>query len=86
MAELLPYLVDKDLSAYNIDLQGHARAGDGEWVTFSKTNMMHLYYSAAQCVTHHACTGCNMNPGDMLGTGTISAPEESGYGALVEMN
>lgn len=48
--------------------------------------MMHLYYSTAQCVAHHAASGCNMSAGDMLGTGTISAPTEDGLGALVEMN
>ena len=48
--------------------------------------MTNLYYSTAQCVAHHAASGCNMNPGDMLGTGTISAPTDDGLGALVEMN
>jgi len=48
--------------------------------------MKHLYYSAAQTVAHHAATGCNMTAGDMLGSGTISAPERSGYGSLVEMS
>lgn len=47
--------------------------------------MKHLYYSAAQTVAHHAATGCNMSAGDMLGSGTISAPERSGFGSLVEL-
>ena len=51
----------------------------------SRTNMKHLYYSAAQTVAHHAASGCNMSPGDMLGSGTISAPEREGYGSLLEM-
>jgi fumarylacetoacetase len=47
--------------------------------------MKHLYYSAGQTVAHHAATGCNMSAGDMLGSGTISAPERSGFGSLVEL-
>lgn len=47
--------------------------------------MKHLYYSAAQTVTHHAVTGCNMSTGDMLGSGTISSTEKSGYGSMVEL-
>ena len=44
----------------------------------------HLYWTPAQLVAHHACNGCNLQPGDLLGTGTISAPEASGYGSLLE--
>ena len=48
--------------------------------------MKHLYYSAGQTVAHHAATGCNMSAGDMLGSGTISAPERSGFGSCVELS
>ncbi len=48
------------------------------------SNARHLYWTAAQLVTHHASGGCNLRPGDLLGTGTISAPEESGFGSLLE--
>jgi fumarylacetoacetase len=34
--------------------------------------MKHLYWSCAQQLTHHSVSGCNMQPGDLLGTGTIS--------------
>ena len=45
-----------------------------------------MYWTAAQLVTHHACAGCNLNPGDLLGTGTLSTAEESGYGSLLEIS
>lgn len=44
-----------------------------------------MYWTAAQIVAHHASNGCNLNPGDLLGTGTISAPTSDGYGSLLEI-
>jgi fumarylacetoacetase len=48
------------------------------------SNAVHLYWTAAQLVAHHASNGCNLRPGDLFGTGTISAPGEEGYGSLLE--
>ncbi|MMZ69729.1 Fumarylacetoacetate (FAA) hydrolase family protein [compost metagenome] len=36
-------------------------------------------------MAHHASNGCNLNPGDLLGTGTISTPDDSGCGSLLEL-
>ncbi|MCX8133383.1 MAG: fumarylacetoacetase [Roseococcus sp.] len=44
----------------------------------------HLYYTPAQLVAHHTSNGCNLQPGDLLGTGTISGPERAAYGSLLE--
>jgi len=44
-----------------------------------------LYWTPAQLLAHHASGGCNMNPGDLLGTGTISAPTSDGCGSLLEI-
>jgi fumarylacetoacetase len=44
----------------------------------------HLYFTPAQMVAHHTSNGCNLQPGDLLGTGTISGPEVSAYGSLLE--
>jgi fumarylacetoacetase len=48
------------------------------------SNTRHMYWTVAQMVAHHASGGCNLNPGDLLGSGTISAPEPSGFGSLLE--
>lgn len=45
----------------------------------------HLYWSVAQLVTHHTSGGCDLRPGDLLGTGTISSPDPSGLGSLLEI-
>lgn len=84
---LLPYLQDTDLSAYDITLEVSIRTpqmGD-KWHLLASSNMKHLYYSVAQTIAHHSVTGCNMNTGDMLGSGTISATEKSGYGSMLEL-
>ncbi|WP_270936990.1 fumarylacetoacetase [Falsiroseomonas oryzae] len=44
-----------------------------------------LYWTPAQLVAHHACGGCNLQPGDLLGTGTISSASEDGFGSLLEI-
>jgi fumarylacetoacetase len=54
-------------------------------VRVSRGNMRDLYWSPAQLVTHHASNGCNLRPGDLLATGTISGPEEGSEGCLLEM-
>jgi fumarylacetoacetase len=45
-----------------------------------------MYWSAAQIVAHHASNGCNLQPGDLIGTGTLSTAEESGLGSLLEIS
>ena len=45
-----------------------------------------LYWTPAQLVAHHTSGGCNLNPGDLLGTGTISTPEDGGFGSLLEIS
>ena len=45
-----------------------------------------MYWTMAQIVTHHASNGCNLQPGDLIGTGTLSGPDESGFGSLLEIS
>jgi fumarylacetoacetase len=49
------------------------------------SNARHLYWTGAQLVAHHTCGGCNLRPGDLLGSGTISAPTPEGLGSLLEI-
>jgi fumarylacetoacetase len=51
----------------------------------SRTNARHLYWSFSQMIAHHTVAGCNLRAGDLLGSGTISAPEKSGFGSLLEL-
>ena len=45
-----------------------------------------MYWSAAQIVTHHASNGCNLQPGDLIGTGTLSTSRDAGLGSLLEIS
>jgi fumarylacetoacetase len=51
----------------------------------SQSNLRHAYWSLAQMLTHHASNGCNLQPGDLLGTGTISGPAPEEAGSLLEL-
>ncbi|HET9335721.1 MAG TPA: fumarylacetoacetase [Sphingomicrobium sp.] len=45
-----------------------------------------MYWSAAQIVAHHASNGCNLQSGDLIGTGTLSTAESTGLGSLLEIS
>ncbi|MDB5409135.1 MAG: fumarylacetoacetase [Rhodospirillales bacterium] len=51
----------------------------------SRGNAQTVYWTVAQMLTHHASNGCNLNPGDLLGTGTISGPDKESWGSLIEL-
>lgn len=50
------------------------------------TNFKYLYWNAAQQLAHHTVNGCNLRPGDLLASGTISGPEPSSRGCLLELS
>jgi fumarylacetoacetase len=50
----------------------------------SRANLRSLYWTIAQLLTHHASNGCNLRPGDLLATGTISGPDPGSEGCLLE--
>ena len=45
-----------------------------------------MYWSAAQIVAHHSSNGCNLQPGDLIGTGTLSTDRADGLGSLLEIS
>jgi fumarylacetoacetase len=51
----------------------------------SASNSKHLYWNMCQQVAHHTVNGCNLRPGDLLATGTISGPTPDSYGSLLEL-
>jgi fumarylacetoacetase len=52
----------------------------------SASNTIDLYWTVAQMIAHHSCNGCNLAPGDLFGTGTISGRTPEGYGSLMELS
>ena len=51
----------------------------------SLSSTQHMYWTVAQMIAHHTSGGCDLRPGDLLGSGTISAPGDAGFGSLLEM-
>jgi fumarylacetoacetase len=45
-----------------------------------------MYWSAAQIVAHHSSNGCNLQPGDLIGTGTLSTDSAAGLGSMLEIS
>ncbi len=52
----------------------------------SRGSATSMYWTVAQMVAHHSVNGCDLHPGDLLGTGTISTPDDTGLGSLMEMS
>ncbi len=85
--ELLPYLQESKPGLYDIELEVTMQPeGADRATTICRTNYNRMYYSAAQQLTHHAVGGCEMTTGDLLGSGTISGPEKTEFGSLLEQS
>jgi fumarylacetoacetase len=82
----LPYLKTDSAHGYDIQLEVSLQ---GEKMdsprVISRSNMKYLYWSVVQQLAHHTVTGCNMQPGDLCGTGTISGPTQDSYGSMLEL-
>ncbi len=85
--ELLPYLDSSKDGLFDIELEVLMQPeGAASASSISKTNYNRMYYSAAEQLCHHASGGCEMNAGDLLGSGTISGAERSEFGSLMELS
>ncbi|WP_134679054.1 fumarylacetoacetase [Paracoccus ravus] len=83
---LLPYLCEPGPMNYDIGLEIALRPEGGDETVICRTNASELYYSAAQQLAHHTSSGCAMNCGDLLGSGTISGPGKASRGSLLELS
>ena len=54
-------------------------------VRISRGNFQDTYWTIAQMLTHHTSNGCNMRPGDLFGSGTVSGPSRESLGCLLEL-
>ena len=89
----LPYLSDVtnaaqgglDLTLEVLLLTPQMRARDVPAHLVSRGNFSAMYWTLAQLLTHHASNGCNLLPGDLLGSGTVSGPEKDARGCLLEL-
>jgi fumarylacetoacetase len=85
--EPLPYLRQKGPMNYDLNLQVDLTpAGASQATTITRTNFSYMYWSSAQQLAHHTSSGCAMSVGDVLGSGTISGPEKSQRGSMLELS
>jgi len=83
----LPYLQQTQPHNYDIELEVGLRAPSMEKpARICRTNFKYMYWSSVQQLLHHASSGCAMNVGDLLGSGTISGPEKNQRGSLLEIS
>ena len=82
----LPYLqVDKKWTFdMNLEVLLKTKKMDSP-ETVCKSNYKYMYWNIAQQLAHHTITGCNMKPGDMFASGTISGEDEKSYGSMLEL-
>ncbi len=89
----LPYLSDAgDQAAGGLDLTlevwlrtAQMREAKLPPHRLSSGNFQSMYWTLAQLLAHHASNGCNLQPGDLLGTGTVSGPTKDSRGCLLEL-
>ena len=81
----LAYLDQQGLRNFDVHMQASIKPQEADTASVvCRSNLKYLYWSFAQQLAHHASTGCNMQPGDLLGTGTVSCAEPNGLGCLFE--
>ncbi|MBA0748537.1 hypothetical protein Gogos_005347 [Gossypium gossypioides] len=82
----LPYLAEKISKNYDIALEVQIKpSGQKDSSVVTRSNLKNLYWTLTQQLAHHTINGCNLRPGDLLGTGTISGPEPDSLGCLLEL-
>lgn len=83
----LAYLNEKDSNnSFDINLSVELLPENSDEATVvCETNFKYMYWSMAQQLTHHTITGCKVEVGDMMGSGTISGPTPDSYGSMLEI-
>lgn len=89
----LPYLdseANRAQGAFDIQLQvglqtAKMRAAGQSDASLCRTSYRHAYWTLAQLVAHHTVNGCNLQPGDVFGSGTLSGPTPDQAAALIEL-
>jgi fumarylacetoacetase len=83
---LLPYLQTPRPGAFDITLEVYLKScAMATPALLSHGNFAELYWTLAQMVAHHSSNGCPLRPGDLIGSGTISGPQKSNRGCLLEL-
>ena len=84
--EPLPYLRRPNDFSFDIQLEARLKTSAmNEPQVITRTNFQNLYWSISQQLAHHTVNGCNLQPGDLLASGTISGATEESRGCMLEL-
>lgn len=83
--EVLSYLRFEGEKNYDINLEVGITPEGSEEQTVCYSNFKYMYWNMAQQLAHHTVNGCNINIGDLYGSGTISGKDENSYGSMLEL-
>jgi fumarylacetoacetase len=84
--EPLPYLRAKNDFSFDIQLEAQLQTSSMDAPrVITRTNFQNLYWSISQQLAHHTVNGCNLQPGDLLASGTISGAGEESRGCMLEL-
>jgi fumarylacetoacetase len=84
--EPLPYLQFSGNRSFDIKLEAAIQPIDAQETVVTRSNFKYLYWNMAQQLAHHSVNGCRINAGDMMGSGTISGPDPSSCGSMLELS
>jgi fumarylacetoacetase len=91
--EVLPYLKEEKRENFDVQLEVTLIPKSDlknpkytEGVVISRSNFKNMYWTVAQQIAHHTVNGCNLNVGDVMGSGTISGKEPDSFGSLLELS
>ena len=82
----LPYLSQEGPKNFDINLEVAIQPQDKQETVVCRSNFKYMYWSMSQQLAHQTVNGCNINPGDLYASGTISGPTEESFGSMLELS
>lgn len=83
--EVLPYLKTNGSRNFDIQLEVYIQPENSSPSVVCRSNFKYMYWNMAQQLAHQTINGCNINPGDLYASGTISGPTPGSYGSMLEL-
>lgn len=83
---VLPYLKTTGKKNFDLNLEVGIENKEGKETIVCNSNFKYMYWNMSQQLAHHTVNGCNINVGDLYGSGTISGKAKSSYGSMLELS
>ena len=80
-----PYLRHSEPCNFDMKLEVDIKSPSGVVTTVCRSNYKYMYWTPRQQLAHHTVTGCNINPGDLMASGTISGETPDSFGSMLEL-